>query len=443
MRLCQVGFLGRMIAVLPVTVLVALTVSQTAARAEPLEDQWEFESWHIEETVWPLAKGQGVTVAIVESGVAPIPDLKAALLPTVDMVDTEATGHKDYDENGHGTVMASVIASSGEETGFLGIAPEARIIPVVLDRGAFRITDGRLARGIKRAVDSGAKVLNMSFGIEAGDVAGGCPEIIQDAIQYVVDKGGIVVAAAGNEGRSTNAVDYPGACPGVVTVGAVDEDDQAWPDSQRQPYIDVAAPGVDNLGIDKNDEVIIGSGTSFSTAMTSGAIALVWSRFPKLSNRQVVARILATLGEPPPGGKRDQQRGFGRVRLDAAITANVPADAPNPLFDELTARRTNDPPNPGGAGRGPDGVAGPDDGGVEFELPLGVNIPLIAGLALANLCALVGLVARGPRRPAVPPVPPRPFGPQPFMPPYPQRPPPPYWPEPYRWRPPGTMGPDN
>src|SRR5262249_8537830 len=106
----------------------------------------------------------------------------------------------------------------------------------------------------------------------------------------------------------------------------------------------VAAPGVHMRAVDDQGDRGFSNGTSDATALVSGAIALVWSRYPHLSNRQVVARVLATLKDDADQPGRDTATGGRIVRPSPAIAQRIRANAPNPVFDELAGL-----PSPGGA----------------------------------------------------------------------------------------------
>ncbi len=154
---------------------------------------------------------------------------------------------------------------------------------------------------------------------------------------YAIRKGAVIVASAGNDGDGANLSQYPANCRGVLSVGAIDLGRHAWPKTQRQPYLDVAAPGVHMRAIDDKSDRGYSNGTSDAAALVSGAVALVWSKFPRLSNRQAVARVLATLKDDADRPGRDDATGGGIIRPYNAITQNIPASAPNPVFDGLGA----------------------------------------------------------------------------------------------------------
>lgn len=299
--------------------------------------EWWFNSWRVQTDIWPNTKGAGVIVAVLDSGVASVPDLSGVVLPGYDVSDHHGDDRHDIDAHSHGTRMASLIAAQGNATGMLGLAPKAKILPVITGEGVDSITDQEMADAIRWAADHGANVVNMSFGADGS--IGGCPQPVQDAVRHaVVDKDAVLIAAAGNSGDTDNPVSFPADCVGVVAVGAVDRMARPWPKSQRQPYVDVAAPGVDMAGVDRTGRLSLGAdGTSDAAALTSAGIALIRSAHPELTGRQVVARLLATLRDRPPAGQKDPQRGYGTILLDKAVNDSIPLDAPNPIYDELQA----------------------------------------------------------------------------------------------------------
>jgi type VII secretion-associated serine protease mycosin len=312
-------------ATLALSMVVATAAPGVAAVPKPLPSQWWFTAWEIPNRVWPVSQGRGVTVAVLDTGVeASIPDLAGVVLPGTDARGGGGDGRTDLDDAavpGHGTGMASLIASQGTTTGFVGVAPQVKILPVVTKD----VADG--AAGIRFAVDHGAKVINIS---QAGPAS--CPDPVQKAVGYALEHDVVIVAGAGNDGDTSNLSEYPANCAGVLAVGAVDSTTKPWVKTQRQPYVAVAAPGVAVAGIAKDGEVhTADGGTSASSALVSGAAALVRAKNPQMSAREVVQRLIATARDAGPEG-RDDLTGFGVVRPYRALTDNVPANAPNPVF---------------------------------------------------------------------------------------------------------------
>jgi subtilisin family serine protease len=152
----------------------------------------------------------------------------------------------------------------------------------------------------------------------------------------------VVVAAAGNQGDVGNPSDEPGNCAGVLAVGAVDEKGSSPPWTERQPYVSVAAPGVDvptinpeHLTIDGHPEAELTRGTSNSTALVAGVVALVRSKYPSMPAREVVQRITDTAVRQPGQQAPSAAAGSGIVDVYRSLNVPdypVPASAPNPVY---------------------------------------------------------------------------------------------------------------
>lgn len=301
------------------------------ALPRPRGEEWWFTTWDIQSKVWPITQGSGVTVAVLDSGVnAKLPDLAGVVLPGTNTNGGQGDGRADIDteEGGHGTAMATLIAAQGGGTRMVGVAPQVRILPVV--------TGGEASwrSAIRYATDHGAKVINVSQSqISAVSGALRCSPELQTAVNYALQRDVVVVASAGNTGHQANRVEVPASCPGVLAVGAVDAEFRPWKQTQRQPYVSVAAPGVavgstDGTGTFSNRW----SGTSQAAALTSAVVALVRARYPQMSAREVVQRVIASALDVGPKGK-DDQTGYGLIRPSHALVDKVPANAPNPVFE--------------------------------------------------------------------------------------------------------------
>ncbi|MGI5166785.1 S8 family serine peptidase [Spirillospora sp. CA-253888] len=306
-------------------ILIGISASPGAAARKPGPPQWPFDIWAVEQDLWPHSKGQGITVAVIDSGVqASVPDLAGAVIPGTDMEfggDGRSDTNPEIPARGHGTQMAALIAAGGQGTGFMGVAPQAKIMPVVAQR------DAAVAKGIRYAADRGAKVINLSVA-----TAGPCPTDMQDAVTHALDKGAVVVAGAGNDGNSSNASMHPANCAGALAVGAVDIDARPWSKSQRQPYVTVAAPGVRAGSVGPEGKFDLNySGTSDASALTSGVAALVRAKYPNMSNREVVRQIIASAKDIGPQG-RDEVTGYGFIRPYRIFQNMIPKNSPNPVF---------------------------------------------------------------------------------------------------------------
>ncbi|MET9907819.1 type VII secretion-associated serine protease mycosin [Streptomyces sp. NPDC006476] len=305
-------------------------VPSTAAHADGIRaQQWGLDAMHTQQA-WRTTKGRGITVAVLDTGVeADHPDLVGNVLPAKDMIGFGAErGNRNWAR--HGTAMAGIIAGHGhgpgDSDGVMGIAPEAKILPVrvILEDGdsarpQARSTRGNaLAEGIRWAADHGADVINLSLG---DDSASAHPEPAEDeAIQYALKKDVSVVASAGNGGKKGDHTSYPAAYPGVIAATAVDRYGTRADFSTRRWYATVSAPGDDIVIADPDHKYYEGWGTSAASAFVSGAVALVKAAHPGLAPAQIKQLLEDTARNPPVGG-RDDSRGFGMVDPAAAIKA--------------------------------------------------------------------------------------------------------------------------
>jgi subtilisin family serine protease len=297
----------------------------------PRTEEWWFTTWDIQNKVWPLSTGEGVTVAVLDSGVnGRLAGLANVLLPGTDTTGPHDDGHIDRDTTlgGHGTGMAALIAAQGTTDGMVGIAPGVKILPVTASVAGSDVND--VAAGIRYATDHGAKVINMSFSLMTVS-ATVCSQPERDAIDYAIKHDVVLVAGAGNDGAAGNPPSDPATCAGVLVAGAVDDSYAPWADTERQPYVSVAAPGVNVGSFGKAGIFSLDDGTSSSSALTSGVVALVRARFPHMSGREVVRRIIDTSTDVGQPGY-DQATGYGLIRPYNAMVDHVRANSPNPVY---------------------------------------------------------------------------------------------------------------
>jgi type VII secretion-associated serine protease mycosin len=370
----------------------AVTGIPAQASAAPRPEQWWFTAWGIQPKVWPITKGKGVTVAVLDTGVnAKLADLAGAVVPGADTTGGDTNGLTDTDtdpeSNGHGTTMAALIVGQGRRTGFLGVAPEAKVMPVrIRGGGADSQYVTALPAGIRYAADHGAKVVNISSGNAAQAYPNHCSPEIQQAVTYAIQRDVVVVAAAGNDGTGANAPQMPAACKGVLAVGAFTTTLAAWSKTQRQGYVDAAAPGgqVGSVGRDGRFMNDI-SGTSQAAALTSGAVALVRAKYPNLKAADVVRRIMASTRDAGPRG-RDNATGYGAVRPYYALTGGGSAVgnwAVVAQIKELAAANT------GGAAASPTASPPPSNWnrGGQWDGPIliGFGVLVLAGIVVISL----------------------------------------------------------
>ncbi|NUT45184.1 MAG: type VII secretion-associated serine protease mycosin [Thermoactinospora sp.] len=306
------------------SVAIVLTLTPTppptrtvACRPEPGVAEVTGKPWPQErlrfERVWRLTKGEGVTVAVVDSGVdATHPQLTGVVTRQVDL-----TGTDNRDCVGHGTAVAGIIAGrdlTSRGVPVMGVAPGARILAVKQTEGQTGDVS-RLARGIRRAADLGADVINVS--VQAHDA----PEL-KAAVTYAQAKDVVIVAAAGNVKQDDGAVTpaYPAEYPGVVAVGSASPDGRKSEFSNGATRVSVTAPGAGVTSAWTGGGYRTGlDGTSFAAPFVSGVAALIRARHPDLDHWQVKRRLEATAeGGGVPGV------GAGLVNPLLAVTSLLP-----------------------------------------------------------------------------------------------------------------------
>ena len=289
---------------------------------------------------WDTARGDGTVVAVVDTGLDfSHPDLGANTWTNAgeipgNGIDDDTNGFIDdvrgwdfvgaswltptpdanpSDVHGHGTHVAGTVAAVGDNgLGVVGVAWKARVMAV---RGLDDLGQGpesALAAAIVYAADNGADVINASFGGQ------GESQPLRDAVDYAHGLGAVFVAAAGNSNFDA-AYFYPAGVPNAITVSAIDAfDNKAW-FSNYGTKIDVAAPGVDILSLQKGTGGFVRfQGTSMAAPHVSGVAALILERHPEFTNEQVrqVLRASATdLGLPG----RDTTFGYGRLSAAQAV----------------------------------------------------------------------------------------------------------------------------
>ncbi|MFC0002654.1 type VII secretion-associated serine protease mycosin [Micromonospora siamensis] len=310
---------------------VRLAPVDTPSRLDQVRDeQWQLEELRAE-TAWRTATGRGVTVAVIDSGVdGSHPDLAGQVLPGIDLVTPG--GGVEPDPVGHGTTVAGLIAGRrDDQRGVVGLAPDAKILPVrVLDEEN-RYDDAMVvARGVRWAVDNGARVINLSLG------GSGDSPALAAAIDYAFARDVVVVACTGNVATSTSSkVWYPAREPGVLAVAGLERNSEnLWSGSITGHETVLTAPATSLLGA-RPDGYWRVQGTSFAAPLVAATAALVRSRYPQMSAGDVVNRLLSTARDLGPVG-RDDRFGYGLVDPVAALTADVPPVGRNPLDDNET-----------------------------------------------------------------------------------------------------------
>lgn len=329
----------------PVVRLVAATAAGLLAGflpAQAANDPGLPRQWNMPligaDSSWSIGTGQGITIAVVDTGVhLAHEDLSARLVSGRNFVTANA---QPQDDNGHGTHVAGIAAATmNNGAGVVGVAPAARIMPVkVLDRNG-EGTYANAAAGIRWAVDNGAHVVNLSLGSTVASLIGS-PGVFVDAIDYAWTKGVLCVVAAGNDfilssdfsnedaivvsatTRSDTAADYSNgvgqskwglAAPGGAGTGKEADDilSTYWPHTEENAF-----------GKQEYGSYAIASGTSMAAPHVAGAAALL--RSLGLTPLQTVDRLRTTAKDLGRKG-RDSLYGDGRLEVAKAVAELAPS----------------------------------------------------------------------------------------------------------------------
>lgn len=335
---------------------IAATAIATAPAAQA--DTWRDKEYWLKEAgitkAWEVSKGANVKVAVIDSGVdANHPDLKGVLAGGHDVSGAGSSdGRKSIGAKPeHGTLVATMLAGRGHQPkkaasakpsasatpsknmpdGIMGVAPEAQILSVSTWLGSAnpggKSDQDQIPEAVRWAVDNGAKVINISLGSTSPE----WPQSWDAAFLYAEQKDVVIVAAAGNRVGGNVQVGAPATIPGVLTVAGLDRSGAASTDSSSQGIsIGVAAPAEKLVGGLPGGSYAEWAGTSGATPIVSGVAALIRSKWPQMSAKQVINRIVSTAKDAGAPGK-DPLYGFGVLNAEAALTENVAETQSNPL----------------------------------------------------------------------------------------------------------------
>jgi len=288
-------------------------ILNTLIASDPLYDlQWYVSDTNFDKAWDRVKRKTSVKVAVIDSGVdGAHPDLKGKILNGYDFVNNDTD---TSDDHGHGTFVAGIIAASANDIGIKGLYEHAQIIPVkVIDENGLGTYED-VSKGIIYASDNGAKVINLSIG------GYGFSLMLQEAVDYALEKGCIIIAAGGNDGIEQEI--YPAAYPDVIGVSALGYGGQIWSGSNRGRHIDVCAPGLNIISTGFYGNYIYATGTSASAPMVTALTAMLISEKPDLSSlfiERTITQSTKDLGEKG----RDKIYGEGEIDSHAALEHEV------------------------------------------------------------------------------------------------------------------------
>jgi len=283
-------------------------------------NQWALEKVNAP-AAWGHSTGQGVLVAIVDTGIdLAHPDLASKVRTDIDWDFANADASAD-DDHGHGTHVSGIAAAETDNSaGIAGMGWEATLLPLKILRADGYGSDTDLAEAICYAADNGASIVNMSLG-----ATGGCPQIIQQAVDYAYARGAVLVAAAGNDLGHTEM--YPANCEHVLGVAATASSDTRASYSNYGSHVSVAAPGSNIYSTLWGGDYGNMSGTSMATPYVAGLAALLLARHPSYTPDQIASAILdnsADLGAPG----WDEYYGCGRINAADALSVGAHSSSP-------------------------------------------------------------------------------------------------------------------
>jgi len=232
---------------------------------------------------WKRTEGSGVRVAVIDTGIAKHNDLTIA--GGVNTTD----GSSYYDDNGHGTHVAGIIAATGDGGMQTGVAPKASLFAIkALDKeGLGYISD--IVQGINWCIRNNIHIINMSFGLMPGEQSAA----LQDSIQKAYKKGIVIVASAGNSGSDSGEIDEPACFPETIAVAASTRNDEIASFSSRGKGIDITAPGSLIRSTVLHNGYQYMSGTSMACPHVAGGAALLLAAESSLAPAEVSAKLQA------------------------------------------------------------------------------------------------------------------------------------------------------
>jgi hypothetical protein len=250
--------------------------------------------------------GKGVTVAVLDTGIADHNTFDGTRITRLDLLDADASAAGPY--AGHGTAVASILAGGSPEAA--GVAPSTDLLSIRVASGDGVGNGFAVATAIIEAVDRGVDIISISLGTRGDSF------ILGQAVTYALLNGVMIVASTGND--SVYGVSYPAAYPGVIAVTAVDANGRHLYFANRGEEVDLAAPG---LGVDAawtDGKIVSFSGTSAAVPFVSGALATLLSSSSQMTSSNAVAILLQYSNDTGEPG-HDDEFGYGILDLDRAL----------------------------------------------------------------------------------------------------------------------------
>ena len=309
-------------------------VDKRVALSFSSNDPYFSSEWHLTKIgaplAWDSATATGIIIAILDTGVdSAHPDLASQITPGWNSYDNNSN---TADVHGHGTATAGAAAAAvNNGSGVAGVALGAKIMPMRISDASGYAYWSTTASALTWAADHGAKVVNISFNGVSGS------STVQTAAQYLRNKGGVTIVAAGNNNKDEGFA----SSNTMISVSATDSNDVRAGWSSYGSFVDVSAPGVGIWTTNRNGGYGSWSGTSFSSPIVAGAVALIMGSRAGLTPSQIETALFTTTTDLGSLGK-DSYYGYGRVNVAAAVLAALnmtlaDTEAPSALITSPTA----------------------------------------------------------------------------------------------------------
>ena len=246
------------LAIIAYTVYDIIGSNEKVEQLNSYEKEWQSEMMAYKE-LHSFSKGNSQKIALIDSGISSFQSNQVEKMEVLIQEDN------NYDTNGHGTIMCSLI--KGIDSKVLGIAPDAKIYSYKVVNEAGKVDKSMVIQGIQQAIADDVDIISISLGSFKED--SNLRECINNAI-----KQNITVVASSGDYEATDML-FPASMDGVISVGALQEDGKVWNDTNAYESCDIIAPGVDVLSYNCNAECEFTTGTSQATALIAGYIALI------------------------------------------------------------------------------------------------------------------------------------------------------------------------
>ena len=292
-------------------------------------------AWHLPKIeaplAWEFATAEGITIAILDSGVETShPDLADQIVTGWNSINRNSIDIDDI--NGHGTKAAGIAAATTDNAiGVSAIGWGASIMPVrITNRSDAYAYYSDIASGLTWASDNGADIANISYNVTSSSS-------VTSAAQYMRNSGGVVLVAAGNDGSDPGWSDNPS----IISVSATTSSDSKASWSNFGDYIDIAAPGSGIKTTARGGGYSSVSGTSFSSPTAAGLTALIMAANPGLTPDEVESVLESSADDPVSGSDWHAYYGYGRINAAAAVAMamdldGTPVDSTSPAVDILS-----------------------------------------------------------------------------------------------------------